>query len=84
MVKKKKKLWCQIQKIHGAKTTMFGKTFKISIDGVEQQLTVSAGCLNDVALAAFAAGKSLPKNAKARVDRGNVCCSNQTCENSLY
>ena len=73
MVKKKKKLWCPVEKIHGEKASIFGKTFTISIPGVEKQLTVSARCLNEAALAAFGTGQSLPKNAKAHVDRGNVC-----------
>ena len=70
MVKPKTKLWCKISKIHSSKTSLFGTTYKVSVPGVERLLAIPASCLCQQSKEAFEAGESLPKSAKARVNRG--------------
>ena len=48
MPKKKQKLWCKLAEIISAKDTMFGKSYKVRVPGVEKELTVGAVALGEV------------------------------------
>ena len=69
MVKKKTKLWCPVTEVHGSKSTVFGKTFQVSIPGVEKILTITENCMNEQGKQAFSTGIKLPPSAKVRVNR---------------
>ena len=69
MVKKKTKLWCPVTEVHGIKATVFGKTYQVSIPGVDKILTVAENCINEQGKQAFSTGSKLPTSAKVRVNR---------------
>ena len=69
MVKRKNKLWCPITKVHGSKLTPFGKTFQVSIPGVQKILAITENCINEEAKQAFSTGSKLPPSAQVKVNR---------------
>ena len=67
------KLWGKVERIDGSKEAKFGaKKYHVKLVGVEKLIWIlakdlSAGCVSSVD-----AGRSLPKHAKAHVNRGLV------------
>ena len=71
MVKKKTRLWAQVEQIQQCKDTLFGtgKKYCLQLVGVEKVLWVKSSDLSKGVAETYQADGSLAKNAKARVDR---------------
>lgn len=69
----KTKLWGKIESIVASKTTRFAsKKYQVKLVGVEKLIWVLDKELSTGVVAAHHSGNTLPKHAKARVDRGYV------------
>ena len=71
--KRKTKLWGKVERIDTSKTSKFGaKKYHVKLVGVEQLIWVLSKDLSPDCATSADAGRSLPKNAKAYVNRGYV------------